>query len=289
MSNFFVNRYCSFGFKEENFDPAKIKKKRFFRLNTNVCGEKVLDSLKGKKIKFKKSPLGKYCYEFESEFNITSSLEYLEGEIYLQSMPSQVAAEALAPGEKELVLDMAAAPGSKTTLLSQLMNNRGRIIALEIESARIKALANNLERLNCRNVIVYKKDARFVEDFGLEFDKILLDAPCSGNFFIEPGWFGKRRIEDIKENSEIQKTLVESACSSLKKGGILVYSTCSLEPEENEEVVEFALSLGMEVENLHGKFKGVDGGLTEKTKGCLRFWPHKWGTTGFFIARLRKT
>ena len=189
---------------------------------------------------------------------------------------------------------MAAAPGGKTTQIAALMKNQGVLIAIDKEDKRLKALQNNIERLGCSNVIVYKKDGRDVKDFGLKFDKILLDAPCSGNYVTDKKWFDKRDMEGIQSRAKLQKQLVKSAIDVLKKGGILVYSTCSLEPEENEEVVEYALGFGVEVvdsgldvgsEGLVEVFdKRLDGSISR----CRRFWPWKAGTQAFFIAKLKK-
>ena len=180
---------------------------------------------------------------------------------------------------------MCAAPGSKTTQAAARMHNCGRIVAIDSNSPRLSALGNNLERCGVKNVVVYQKDAVFVADMGMKFDKILLDAPCSGNFMIDKDWFEKRTTADIKSMSRVQKGLLAAAVKALNPEGMIVYSTCSLEPEEDEEVIEWALS------NLPVKLAQIDleigdEGLTAKTKLCRRFWPDKTGTQGFFIAKL---
>ena len=122
------------------------------------------------------------------------------------------------------------------------MENKGIIIALDINNLRLLSLRNNLERMGVKNTIIYQKDARFVSDLGIKFDKILLDAPCSGNFAADGKWLEKRTLEDIKNISKVQKQLIAAAVEVLKENGELVYSTCSLEPEEDEFIVDWALN-----------------------------------------------
>jgi NOL1/NOP2/sun family putative RNA methylase len=205
-------------------------------------------------------------------------------------------AEILIPEENDLVLDMCAAPGSKTTQLAMMMNNKGRIIALELNNPRLPSLQNNLERCGVTNTIVYKKDARYADDLNLEFDKILLDAPCSGNFANDENWFEERIVEDLKQISKTQKQLLESALNVLKPGGFLVYSTCSLEPEENELNIDWLLkvhkNVSLEKINLEIGVPGLTNvfgqEMNNEISKCRRLWPHKTGTQGFFLAKIRK-
>ena len=178
---------------------------------------------------------------------------------------------------------MCAAPGGKTVQLAQMMNNKGTMIALDNSTRRLTALKNNLERCGIRNTIIYNKDARYISDFNKRFDKILLDAPCSGNFTLEEDWFEKRTINDIKDRAKLQKELLKAAVDVCK--GEIVYSTCSLEKEENEEVIEWALdNLNVELQEIKLK---ASPGLTERTKNCRRFWPNEHKTEGFFVAKLK--
>ncbi len=146
------------------------------------------------------------------------------------------------------------------------------------------ALKNNLERCGVKNCLSYQKDAVHAADLGMKFDKILLDAPCSGNFTTDSDWLEKRDLEGVRSMARTQKALLKSAVGVLKKGGVIVYSTCSLEPEEDEEVVEWVL------DNLPLKLVGTeldvgDPGITERTVLCRRFWPDKTDTQGFFLAK----
>jgi NOL1/NOP2/sun family putative RNA methylase len=283
--NYFLSRYKKMG---HEFDPNKIKLMPSIRINNLKIDEKtLLKRLRNNEIELKKISFLKYGYYVDADFSLGSTPEYLFGYYYMQEAASQIVAEVLDPKEDEVILDMCAAPGSKTTHLSQLMNNNGTIIALDSNMNRIQALNNNIERLGCTNIIVYRKDAKFADDLEISFDKILLDAPCSGNFATDPEWFEKRDLEGIKNNSIEQKKLISTAAKILKKGGTLIYSTCTLEPEENEYVVEYAIeNLGLVLEPI--KLNVGERGTTEKTRLCKRFWPDTSGTQGFFIAKLRK-
>lgn len=252
--------------------------------------------LEERKIKLEKIPYLKDGYWYEASFSVGSTSEYLQGYYYLQGVASQVVAEVLTPKSGELVLDMAAAPGGKCTHLAQLMKGKGTVIALDTDAQRLASLRNNCERLMVKNVVMVKKDARFAHELGMEFDRVLLDAPCSGNFCSEPGWFAKRNLADIKRNGEMQKELLKAAYVALKKGGTLVYSTCSLEPEEDELVIDWFLKKHDDIKLVDMKLKIGDPGITEwdgeevtpGLKKTRRFWPHRTQTEGFYVAKMRK-
>lgn len=289
--NQFLERYKQLG---QEFNPEDVKIKNALRINTLKSNEKeVINRLNAKltKISFLKNG-----YYYESEFSMAATPEHLQGYYYLQEAASQLPAEILEPKGTDTVLDMCASPGSKTTQLAMLMNNKGKITALDSENVRLPKLQNNLERCGVTNTITYKKDARYAQDLGLEFEKILLDAPCSGNFAIEPDWFLERKLGDIKALVKTQRQLLQAAIDVLKPGGILVYSTCSLEPEENELNINWLLNeyKDVELEKIDidigdpGLTKAFDRELNPDLAKCKRFWPHKTGTQGFFLAKLRK-
>jgi 16S rRNA C967 or C1407 C5-methylase (RsmB/RsmF family) len=162
---------------------------------------------------------------------------------------------------------------------------------LESQRKRLESLQNNLERLGVRNVIVYNDDARKFEG---EFDKILVDAPCSGNLITDWNWLRKKTVDSFEQIGELQKDILDNMVNNLNEGGELVYSTCSLEPEENEMVIQWAL------ENLDVKLVKIDcpgsPGLTnvfgeeldKDIAKCRRLWPNKTDTQGFFIAKFRR-
>ncbi|MBU2560851.1 MAG: RsmB/NOP family class I SAM-dependent RNA methyltransferase [Nanoarchaeota archaeon] len=282
--NFFLKRYGELG---HDIDPDKVRLKQSIRVNTLKISEELLVSrLKAKKMKLRKIPFTDSGYWVESDFALSSTPEYLHGYYYIQEAASQLPVQALSPEKGELVLDMCAAPGSKTTQLAQYMRNQGRIVALDSSASRLSALKNNLERCGVKDCIVYQKDAAHVQDLGLMFDKILLDAPCSGNFTTDPGWFEKRSPEGVRLMAKAQKSLLQAAIAVLKPSGTLVYSTCSLEPEENEEVIEWALD-NLSIKLVPTGLEMGDPGISKSTELCRRFWPEKTQTQGFFVAKMQ--
>ncbi|MBN1544764.1 RsmB/NOP family class I SAM-dependent RNA methyltransferase [Candidatus Woesearchaeota archaeon] len=282
--NFFLKRYAELG---HEIDPGNIQLKKSIRINTLKISEELLVSrLKTKKVKLKKIPFTDSGYWVESDFALSSTPEYLHGYYYIQEAASQMPVQVLSPEKGELVLDMCAAPGSKTTQLAQRMRNQGRIVALDSSAPRLSALKNNLERCGVKACLVYQKDAAHVDDLGLMFDRILLDAPCSGNFTTDPGWFEKRSPEGIRLMAKAQKSLLQAAVRCLRPAGTLVYSTCSLEPEEDEAVIEWALD-ALPAKLVETGLSVGEPGLTPKTRLCRRFWPEKTGTQGFFLAKIK--
>jgi len=284
VPTFFKKRYES---QVDDFD-SPIANMKAIRVNTLLCNEKKLISdLKKKGVKLNRIDWLDQGYTFESDFSMSSTPEYLKGFFYLQEAASQVPVQVLKPVPRDVILDMSAAPGSKTTQIASYMNNEGVIVALDNSPRRIDKLNNNLERMGVTNCIVYNKDARFASDLNIEFDRILLDAPCSGNYCVESDWFLKRTNEDFDMKSDVQKQLFSEAFNMLKKGGELVYSTCSLEVEEDEEVVEWALD-NFDLKILETGLNIGSPGCTDKTKLCKKFWPYKTGTQGFFVAKFKK-
>lgn len=290
---FFLDRYERLGEKVR----TGIQLRQSLRVNTLRINEKELvQRLQALGVVLSRISWLKHGYYVEkSGFSLGASIEFLLGYYYLQEAAAQLPVEVLNPLPGEIVLDCCAAPGGKTTQIAQLMQNDGVLVALEKKKHRLLSLRNNLERCGVANAVVYHLDAVKAGMLGLQFDRVLLDAPCSGNYATDKYWFAKRAIEDIRRSALFQKSLLKSALSVLKPNGLLVYSTCSLEPEENELNIQWLL------DNFHVKLEPVqvvvgDPGLTsvfgkkldKSIACCRRFWPHKTGTEGFFIARVRK-
>jgi ribosomal RNA methyltransferase Nop2 len=191
----------------------------------------------------------------------------------------------------DLVLDMAAAPGSKTTHIAQILENSGLIVAVDNNHNRVSKLINNLERMNVKNTVVICCD---ILEFNipLKFNKILIDAPCSGNFMLEKEWFEKRKLDDIYQKQEFQKEIIKKSVEFTKPNTKIVYSTCSLEKEENEEIIDYAIKkLGYKLIPIKNTtpFKSILWpGFEHLKKGCLRFWPHHTNQEGFFMCVLEK-
>jgi NOL1/NOP2/sun family putative RNA methylase len=239
------------------------------------------------------------------------SLEHLLGYYYVQDISSMIPIIILNPKPEEMVLDLCSAPGSKTSQIASKMNNEGTIIANELKLGRIKILASNLERCGVSNTIITKapgeKICSRLNKEGFEFDKILIDAPCSGEGTIKDIKGSKESIKAWKINKinslcKIQKRLFEFALKVLKPGGEIVYSTCTFAPEENEGVVDFILKEfeDIKIEDITNlipeEFKtheGITKWQGEKykpdVKKARRVYPQDNNTEGFFIAKFKKT
>ena len=234
------------------------------------------------------------------------SLEHLLGYYYIQELSSMLPIITLNPKPNEIILDLCASPGSKTTQISALMKNTGTIIANEISFGRLKILASNLERCGCTNVIIAKKDGvafcqRIKKFFPeLRFNKILIDAPCSGEGTLRssPKTYLMWNSKTIQNLSRLQKSMVASAFEILKEDGELVYSTCTHAPEENEEVVNFMLKQfpnQVEIQKMKLPIKCRSGVTSwnndkynSKVKKSCRIYPQDNDTEGFFIAKFKK-
>ena len=227
---------------------------------------------------------------------------YKGGYFYLQSFSSMLPVFFLGPRPGEDVLDLTAAPGSKTTQMAALMGNQGAITALESNQVRFYKLLANLKTQGVQNTKAFRGDARFFwRDHREQFDKVLLDAPCSGEGRLhvqEPETFSHWSLKEVKRNHFLQKSLIFSAVNCLRSGGILVYSTCTLSPEENEVIIDFALEkfkgqLVVEEPPIHlpnfspplKSFAGVE--FSEQISRSVRIFPDE-KFEGFFICRLRK-
>jgi NOL1/NOP2/sun family putative RNA methylase len=220
--------------------------------------------------------------------------EYLMGHYYIQDLSSCMAADALDVSEGQSVLDIAAAPGGKTTFIAQRMKNTGSIVALEPNEKRARSMSFNLARCGVSNACVLRMDGAQAEKLG-KFDRVLLDAPCSCEGVIAKD--AKRKTshepQDVDQCSNLQGLLIESAARMVKPGGVLVYSTCSFAPEENELVVDALLrkfdniTIEPYAHGSQGLTKFGDLQFDNSLQNARRLYPHIHDTTGFFIARLR--
>ncbi|KAG0137123.1 NOL1/NOP2/sun family-domain-containing protein [Tuber indicum] len=251
-------------------------------------------------------PVGKWSKVglqiFESQVPLGATPEYLAGHYILQAASSFLPVMALAPQENERILDMAAAPGGKTTYISALMKNTGCVFANDSNRARTKGLIGNIHRLGVKNTIVCNYDAKEFPKVIGGFDRVLLDAPCSGTGVIskDPSVKTNKNAKDFMLLPHLQKQLLLCAIDSVDyaspTGGYLVYSTCSVTVEENESVVEYALRKRPNVKLVEtGLTFGREGftsyrGKTfnEKMKWTRRFYPHMYNVDGFFVAKFKK-
>lgn len=229
--------------------------------------------------------------------DVGNLVEHTLGYIYIQEAASMIPPIVLDPKPGEKILDMCAAPGSKASQIAQYMENKGILIANDYKGERIASLGINMQRMGISNAIITLMQAQWFRN--MEFDRILVDAPCSGTGTIRKSlktiniW----NPAMIKRLAGIQKQIISTAFRILKKGGTMVYSTCSLEPEEDEGVIDFLLSefRDARLQNIDLKLKRSPA-ITEfegdrynaEVKRCLRLWPQDNDTEGFFVAKIKK-
>ncbi|PAJ74213.1 16S rRNA (cytosine(1407)-C(5))-methyltransferase RsmF [Pseudoalteromonas sp. NBT06-2] len=231
----------------------------------------------------------------ENNLSIGNTDLHLSGAMYVQEASSMLPPTALLKNNVfggNIVLDMASAPGSKTSQIAGYMQGQGILVANELSSSRLKVLSANMKRLGVSNVALSHFDAAVFGAYMSEcFDSILLDAPCSGEGTVRKDADALKNwsLESNIEIANVQKKLIESAFYALKTGGTLVYSTCTLTPIENQAVCEHVLSLfkGMiEVVSLNDLFDGAKNATTPE--GYLHIWPQTFDCEGFFIAKFKK-
>ncbi|CAG9001352.1 MAG: Ribosomal RNA small subunit methyltransferase F [Candidatus Celerinatantimonas neptuna] len=241
-------------------------------------------------------PEGFWLQRDDETLPLGNTLEHIGGLFYIQEASSMLPVTALFTHLKEnsdlLILDAAAAPGSKTTQIAAHLQQQGAIVANEFSASRIKGLFSNLQRCGIANVALTNYNADVFGKWLPEtFDGILLDAPCSGEGTLrkDPQALDNWSLKHVQEIATLQGTLLNSALRALKPGGILIYSTCTLNNFENQQAVlnicnHFHQSL--EVLNLKTLFPSADKALTKE--GYLHIWPHLYDCEGFFVAALRK-
>jgi len=232
---------------------------------------------------------------------IGKSLSHFLGHIYIQDLASMLPPLILGPRPGDSVLDLCAAPGSKTTQLAAIMENKGAIIANDVATRRLKSLVFNLRRTGVTIAAVTKFFGQQVGNLYFEcFDRVLIDAPCSALGTIAkspevPSWWTPARSQRLAIN---QRQLVQSGLKALRPGGVLVYSTCTIVPEENERVIDYALrNFPVVLEKISLPGLQLRPGLTKTSsdsfrrelENTVRLYPFENPCEGFFIARLRKT
>lgn len=286
---FFIRRYEQLGWRYKD-----VELKPSIRVNTmNVEPEEVVARLESQGVRLGRIPFVENGFWVEkSRFSMGATAEYLLGLYSIQEAAAQIPVTVFSDLASKTVLDACAAPGGKTVQLADLMDGSGGIVALDVARSRLPALANHLERCRVGNCVVYHLDARHVSQLNVMFDRVLLDVPCSGNFVTDRAWFERRTLKDVERNAGVQRQILAEAVKVTKPDGEIVYSTCSLEPEENEVNMDWAareLNLRIEEINCQGQNgltsvlgKELDPSLTK----CRRIWPEN--TQGFFVCRLKK-
>ena len=274
-----------------------------FRVNTLKMDEyEILEMLKERGVSFKKIPWARYGYLVESNsIDLGKTLEHMLGLIYIQAPISMVPVEVLDPKPGEKVLDLCAAPGSKSTQVAQLLNGLGVLVANDISFERVKALASNLQRFGVLNVIITLMDGRKFPKFGHEcFDKVLVDAPCSSLGIVSKNWGIARSWspEIVERLSKVQRQLIVAGFDCLKPDGELVYATCTLTVEENEMVVqhllerrENAVLKEIDLPSLKYRCGIVEWNgmkFDEELRKTIRVMPYDNWAEGFYVARILK-
>jgi NOL1/NOP2/sun family putative RNA methylase len=286
---FFINRYRQLGWQFKN-----VESRQAIRLNqSNAKGKNLLGRLMDLGVELEKIPFLEAGYWVgKTRVSAGATAEYLLGLYSIQEAAAQLPATLFSSLRGKLVLDACAAPGGKTVQLADLMDNKGAIVALDINKKRLIALANHLERCHARCAAAYHLDARRASSLNLKFDRILLDVPCSGNFASDQLWFSRRTLKDVERNARVQREILSGALECLANNGEIVYSTCSLEPEEDELNIDWAVrnlrlkpeplvSIGDEgITNVFGRK------LDASVSYCRRIWPGE--TQGFFVCRLKR-
>lgn len=291
--------------KDQILESFSIETKNpTFRINKLKTTEDQIETLLNTlNLEWKKSDFLPWAYEYVwKERDIWDTFDYKNGHIYMQSFSSQIPVLVLAPEKWDKILDMTAAPGWKTSQIASEINNEWEIVACELSKIRFEKMVANLEKQGSTSVQCIKMDAvKLWEHYGRPvFDKILLDAPCSGE-----GRFNLNKEKTfsywtpafVKQSSNTQKALLKTAYELLIPGGRLVYSTCTISPEENEAMVHMMLSCfpDLSLEEIKLDIPDSIEGLTKygstvyrkelsKTKRIL---PKDW-KEGFFIASFVK-
>ncbi|NLY19214.1 MAG: 16S rRNA (cytosine(967)-C(5))-methyltransferase RsmB [Clostridiaceae bacterium] len=264
------------------------------RVNTlKTTRDKVIEELKNESIEAKPGRFLEEALILKNTSDISSTHAFLNGWITVQDESSMLVSRILVPKPGELVLDVCAAPGGKTTHIAQLMQNKGHITAWDIYDHKVKLIDENASRMGITIIDTLKNDAtHMVNDEINKYDRVLVDAPCSGTGIIrrKPDIKWQRTLDDFDNLVEIQKKLLYNASRYLRPGGVLVYSTCSLDDRENAQVVRSFLDTcdEFEPEPLTEYLPVPLRCKKEASEGMLRLYPDTDGTDGFFMARLKK-
>ncbi|MCF2142352.1 MAG: RsmB/NOP family class I SAM-dependent RNA methyltransferase [Candidatus Heimdallarchaeota archaeon] len=291
-------RYFGLETTKEILEAYNVPLKKTIRCNTlKYSPQELLKRLGEKGFQLEESPYYDLGFIVLAEpFPLGATTEYLRGGYFIQSQASWLPVLALEVQPGEVIIDFAAAPGGKATHIAQLMENQGVLLCLDISRERMKALRSNLTRCGVKNAITKRMDSTSFWKLNIKADKILLDAPCTGEglMAIDLDRRKKNLKSDMKRLTEIQKELFASALHSLKKEGVLVYSTCSTAPEENEKVIEWALEQ-FPIEILELQISKIVPGLQKVVKEEFqpairktgRLFPHLHGTEGFFVCKVQ--
>lgn len=279
-------------FKDQYDDYlGSFSEKIVHSLRVNTSKISVKDFLGIMPFKLEPVPWTDDGFYYDENDTLSKHPYYHAGLYYIQEASAMLPAEVLPIEENDYVLDCCAAPGGKSLKLANKLNDTGLLISNDISASRAQVLLKTLETGGIKNAYVMAEDLLSLNGFDEKFDKILLDAPCSGEgmFRKEPELIRSWLDKGNDYYSTIQKQLIEKAITLLKPGGMMVYSTCTFSINENEEVIEYGLKCDERMKVLPIKeYKGFEKGLTDKTKNCVRLYPHRVRGEGHFVALLQK-
>ncbi len=274
-------------FLQGSLNPPPI----YIRINTlRGVENEIVEKLESEGIKLEKVELLKYTYKVvESKTTLNNSPSLKKGLFYVQDKASCFATQAANPQPENIVLDICAAPGAKTTFLAQLMDNAGSITSMDFSTKRMRTWQKEIIRMGAKNANPIIADARASIPVMEKADSLVLDPPCtsSGVFAKQPSAKWRLSPKSIHNMSEIQLQMINNCADKVKQDGFLTYSTCSITLEENEGVIGTFLKANSDFKLVTIEPKiGLPGlqGLTE----CQRLYPHIHHCNGFFIAKMKK-
>jgi len=276
---FLIENLFEENIREKIFDSFRIKKPTTIRVNSLKSTRKeIIEELKNNNLKFYDFNLIKDVFIFKENIDkeILNYQFYKDGKIYVQNISSMLPAVILEPKPEEYILDLAAAPGSKTSYIAALTNNKAKIDAIEPDYIRFQRLKYNIEHLGVKNVSLYNIKAenfikerlenfKITEDLKNEnilYDKILFDAPCSGEgrfSYFDINSYSNWSLKNVKKLKKLQFNILDLSLKLLKEGGEIVYSTCTLNPYENEEVINKVLekNKNIKIVDIDRKYKDL--------------------------------
>lgn len=269
----------------------------YIRINTlKIDAKPLLNLLEARNIEVVPTELPEVYRVVSTSLPIGATPEYLAGLYYIQDLSSCIAVEELDVSSDQQNVDMACAPGGKTTFMAQKMCNSGALCAIEYNRRRIPSVIFNLSRCGVINTSIYNIDARSAGSLNMIFDRVLLDAPCTCEGIISKDKTRKtsHNPSDIDESSRRQQEMLLEATKVVKPGGLIIYSTCSFAPEENEVVIDELLEAAgnsIVIEPIGHGLPGLthfgDRRFHSSLSRTARLYPHLHNTVGFFIAKLR--
>ena len=283
-----INKF-SLEFTEDLLEANKEKPSLYLRTNTlKISRDELIEKLKKEGVNCYIVPTIDEAIRVENLKNIENNQLFKDGLFTIQDISSMIVGKVMNPKENSLVLDVCSAPGGKTTHLATLMNNTGKVVSRDIFEHKLKLIQSTVDRLGLKNVDVESFDASVLDKDSIDkFDYVLADVPCSGLGIIrrKPEIKYKEKAE-LKDLPNIQKTILDNASKYVKVGGTLIYSTCTIQDNENIEVIQDFL-------NLNDNFKlvpinEVKVDLDNQDSGYLKIYPNIHDIDGFFIAELER-